>query len=371
MLPQYRHQLLFPLLAMLLVMFVASCSNLPDLVGADNAEKPVASVETTKRKVFIATTREASDITEVFYNSERAPELGLASVVVSIPPNHVAGRIERPKRLPPNPETQFAVIEPTVYQSDNGFVSALKRELAKRAPEDRTVMLFVHGYNNSASDAILRIAQFTEDTGFTGVPVLFSWASAAKFTHYVYDLNSALSARPRLLETAAIIQRANATGYDIFAHSMGGFLTVEAIVQAKIAGHYNTTGRLENVMLASPDIDMDVFRSQLEVLDRKDRNFTVFVSSDDKALGFSQWISGGVPRVGAADARALEALGVTVIDLSKIGETSSVNHTKFAGSAGVVQVIGNSLKEDNYNDGQNSPMLLEMLATGAVVTVTN
>ncbi|WP_406651329.1 alpha/beta hydrolase (plasmid) [Aliisedimentitalea scapharcae] len=335
----------------------------------DNPETPVAKTTSTKRKVFLATTREASEVVEVFFTSERAPDLGLASVVVSIPPNHVPGQIERPKRLPPDPTTEFAVVEPTVYKSENSFISEINRELAKKPPKDRNLMLFVHGYNNTASDSILRIAQFVEDTGFNGVPVLFSWASAAKVSHYVYDLNSALAARPLLLEASGILQRTNAQGFDVFAHSMGGMLMLEAIVHAELSGKYNIGGRLGNVMLASPDIDLDVFESQLASLDPKERNFTIFVANDDKALKFSRWISGGVPRVGAAHTEALAELGVTVIDLSQVDDSSSGTHSKFAGSPEVVQVIGNSLKADNYQSGKSQLVLLEILGSSAVLTV--
>ena len=59
-------------------------------------------------------------------------------------------------------------------------------------------MFFVHGYNNTTSDAVLRLAQFVEDSGFEGVPVLFDWASAGELTRYVYDLNSSLIARDKI-----------------------------------------------------------------------------------------------------------------------------------------------------------------------------
>lgn len=354
---------MFRLGAFLLIFGVfVSCTRAPELVGIDNVQTPVAlHKEATKRKVFIATTREATEAAGVFYSSERAPDLGFASVVVSIPPNHVPGELERPKKLPPDPQTEFAVIEPTVYDTGQVFVSGINKELAKLPPGERKVLLFIHGYNNTISDSILRMAQFVEDTDFKGVPVLFSWASGAKAKLYVYDLNSALAARPRFLETGEFLAQTNATGFDIFAHSMGSMVAVESIVQASLAGDYNSSGRLENVMLASPDIDLDLFRSQIERLKERDRNFFVFVSKDDKALGFARRISGGVDRVGATDAVILEELGVTVIDLSNIDDSSSGSHSKFAGSPEVVQLIGNSLKSDHYRRAPHQPTLVEVL----------
>lgn len=358
------------LVATVFLSVLAACGRAPDLVGIDNAQKPVAEQkEAQLRKVFIATTREASEVVGVFYSAERAPELGLASVVVSIPPTHVVGQLERPKNLPPDPETEFAVIEPAVYRSENSFVSSINAELAKLPPNKRKILLFVHGYNNTTSDSILRMAQFVEDTGFDGVPILFAWASAAKASHYVYDLNSALIARPQLLETGRILKRTNATGADLFAHSMGSFLTVEAIVQAQLAGNFNATKQIENVMLAAPDIDLNLFQTQLSYLRKQDRNFTIFASTDDKALGFSKRISGGVQRVGAADASQLEPLGVTVIDLSKIDDSSSGSHSKFAGSPEIVQLLGKSLKSDNFRSGQKQSTLVEILDGVPVLSV--
>jgi len=325
--------------------------------------KPVATVATAvKRPIFMITTREASDVIGVFYSEKRAPELGFSSVTVSIPPNHETGNLERPIKMPPDPETEFAIVEPVTYASDSVFLSHLDRELSKRAPKDRSILFFVHGYNNSVSDSLLRIAQFSEDTGFAGVPVLFSWASAAKASRYVYDLNSALIARPKLLETGQILRRSKARGVNLFAHSMGAFLTVEAIVQAQLIGRYpKNSGWFHNIMLAAPDIDMDLFKTQLATLPENKRNIFVFVSHDDKALGFSRRISGGVQRAGAADDVELTELGVTVIDLSSVDDSTSGTHSKFAGSPEVVQLIGKSLTQDNFRKPPRAPTLVDTL----------
>jgi esterase/lipase superfamily enzyme len=155
--------------AAVLLTLLSGCTRPPELVGIDNAAIPVASVEgATKRKVFLVTTREASEVVGAFNSDQRAPELGFASVTVSIPQIHVAGEIERPKHLPPDPQTEFAIVDPQVFASDAVFVSRINRELAKLPPEDREILFFVHGYNNTVSDSLLRIAQFSEDTGSQG-----------------------------------------------------------------------------------------------------------------------------------------------------------------------------------------------------------
>jgi esterase/lipase superfamily enzyme len=360
------------LATIMVVSLLSSCSRAPDLVGIDNFETPVESVgEATRQKIFITTTRQATEVVGAFYSGQRAPELGIASVVVSIPPNHISGDLERAKQMPPDPRTEFAVIEPTVYQSDNAFIKSVNASLAKLPPSDRNILFFVHGYNNTISDSILRLAQFVEDTDYEGVPVLFSWASAAQPVKYVYDLNSAMAARPRLLEAAGIITRTNAKGVDIFAHSMGALLTMEAIIFAELAGRFNSSGLLQTVMLAAPDIDIDLFRSQLGMIEKDHQKLFVLTSKDDSVLSFSRRISGGVVRVGSADSAELAELGVTVIDVSNVDDSKSGSHSKFAGSPEVVQLIGQGLNKSSRFGAHSTGSLGSMIAGLPILVVTN
>jgi len=353
---RWAHGALFTLLV---VALLSSCTRPPDLVGIDNPKTPTESVQdATQQKVFITTTRQATEVVGAFYSGQRALELGLASVVVSIPPNHVSGELERAKRMPPDPRTEFAVIEPTVYQSDNAFIRSVNAALAELPPNDRNILLFVHGYNSTISDSILRLAQFVEDTDYKGVPVLFSWASAAEPVKYVYDLNSAMAARPYLLEAASMLAKTNAKGADVFAHSMGSLLTMEAMVAAeKSSGTFNASGRLNTVMLAAPDIDIDLFRSQLSMIGKYHQKLYVLTSKDDYALNISRRVSGGVNRVGSTDSEELAELGVTVIDLSQIKNSKSGSHFKFAGSPEVVQLIGQGLNDSSrFRTNSRNPL---------------
>jgi esterase/lipase superfamily enzyme len=363
---------LIPVLVSTMVL-LAACSKPPELIGIDNPEVPAETVaDVSRHRVFIMTTRQATEVVGAFFSAMRAPELGLASVDVTIPPNHAVGQLERPKRLPPDPRTEFTVIDPMVYTTDQAFISEINRQLALRPPGQRKLLFFVHGYNNTASDAILRLAQFVEDTGFPGVPVLFTWASAAKTQRYVYDLNSALVARTELREMSDILGRTRAENYDILAHSMGTFLTMEGLVYAQQTGRLNSQGRISTIMLASPDIDFDLFKAQLAELPTSivDKMY-LLVSSDDGALRVSRLIAGGVPRVGAADAAALGQLGVTVIDLSKIEDSSSGSHSKFAGSPEVVQLIGAGLNNAGRFGEDSAPRLDELLLSVPVRILGN
>jgi esterase/lipase superfamily enzyme len=366
-----RDRLRFPVfVSMALVLALAGCARPPQLVGIDNPAVPAASVpDLTRHRVFLASTREASEVVGTFFSSGRAPELSFGSVDVTIPPIHAVGELERPQTLPPDPRTEFTVIDPVIYASDPAFVAEVNRELDARPPGQRELLIFVHGYNNTVSDAILRLAQFVEDTGFEGVPVLFTWASAANASRYVYDLNSALVARTDLKHMADTLTETRAEGVNIFAHSMGTFLTMEGLVDAAQAGYLGRRARIDHIMLASPDIDIDLFRKQIvelppEILAK----MYLFVSADDRALRISRRIAGGVPRVGAANADELEELGLTVIDLSEIEDSSSGSHSKFAGSPEVVRLIGAGLNSAG-RFGEGATPGLDQLLSGVPIRI--
>ena len=365
-------RLLASVLAVLAIaLFSVGCAKAPGLVGSDNPELPADQVAgATKQVIFIATTRQASGAEGVLYSGKRSEELGLASVTVSIPPTHKPGQIERARTLPPDPSRHFAIVNPTIYATEDVFVRALDEQLLKLAPENQNVLFFVHGYNTTLSDAILRLAQFVEDTEFDGVPVLLSWASAAKTLQYVYDINSALAARSDFLRAGEIVTRSRARQFDILAFSMGGFLTMEAIAQAEIAGEFNPRERVRNIILAAPDIDMDVFRSQLEEITHDNQKIFVLVSSDDSALSFSKLISGGVDRVGAADATELAEYGVTVIDLSRVSDSNSGSHAKFAASPEVVRLIGDGIRNSS-RPGRSPRDLRELVGEAPIEVVSN
>jgi esterase/lipase superfamily enzyme len=352
---------------------LVGCAADRNVIGIDNSQFPSAYVEgATREKIFIASTREATDKTGALFSERRASTVGLASVEVSIPPVHVIGKLERAVQMPPDPRTEFAVVDPTVYATDQAFISAVNAELAKRPKGERNLMVFVHGYNNTTSDSVLRSAQFVNDSGYEGVVMLLDWASAGKLPRYVYDLNSTLVARGLLSEINSILLLTQAENYDIFAHSMGGFLTMEAIRDAVKDNKLNSSGKLQNVVLASPDIDLDLFRTHMAVIGDNLANFYVLSSENDRTLAFSQIIAGGVPRVGAANAEELAELGATVIDLTEVDDSSSGSHSKFAGSPEVVQLLGNGMNQHSQFDRKSAgARLQELVASTAIVVVGN
>jgi esterase/lipase superfamily enzyme len=86
----------------------------------------------------------------------------------------------------------------------------------------------------------------------------------------------------------------------ILCHSMGCLPTVEAIrSEALHAGRIGS--KVKNVMLVAPDVDVNLFRTQMREIGSARPRFAVFVSQDDRALMLSRSISGGVARLGQVD----------------------------------------------------------------------
>ena len=55
------------------------------------------------------------------------------------------------------------------------------------------------------------------------------------------------------------------------------------------------------VVLVAPDVDVDVFRTEMQNMGKSRPQFLLFASQDDRALNFSKTIWGGVQRIGAID----------------------------------------------------------------------
>ncbi len=297
--------------------------------------------------MLVATTRVPSGDPNTLFSGERSARPFLTDIAVSIPPdkNRKAGSVQWPKKLPPNPATDFAVTRveqlPSVESGEAWFSAHNK---------NGHVMVFVHGFNNRYEDAVFRFAQIVHDSDAQVTPILFTWPSRARVFDYNYDKESTNYSRTgleRLLR--AIEAEKGVTDITILAHSMGTWLAMESLRQMAIRDGGKLGPKIQNVVLASPDIDIDVFARQWSDMGERKPNFTIFVSQDDRALALSRFISGDVQRLGQINPsdepyRAqFEKAGITVVDLTKVQTGDRLNHGKFAESPQIVQLIGERL----------------------------
>ncbi len=327
-----------------LCLIASACAGLPEGVL-----EPVAKTSpgATLLPIMVATTRAPSDSPGVLYGGERGANIDLTEIVVSIPPdaNRKVGQVQWPKRLPADPSKDFATVSITPVKTMAAAEDWLR---GHRTPNGR-LMVFVHGFNNRYESAVYRFAQIAHDSGAAATPVLFTWPSRGSVFAYGYDKESTNYSRTALesLLTAAV-RDPRIKEVTVLAHSMGTWLTVEALRQMAIRND-GIPAKIQNVILASPDLDIDVFRAQLADMGPKKPKFTVFVSRDDRALSLSRRISGNVDRLGQIDinnadyASMLAGEGITLLDLSALQAGDSLNHTKFAESPEVVKLLGDRL----------------------------
>lgn len=126
-------------------------------------------------------------------------------------------------------------------------------------------------------------------------------------------------------------------------------------------------------MLAAPDVDVDVFRRQIALIDdgKTRPDFTLFVSRDDEALAMSRILWGSTDRVGAIDPEKepyraqLAHAKLRVVDLTNVKTDDRTGHAKFAESPEVVQMIGARLAS-GQTLGDSQAGLGERLSTVAI-----
>lgn len=297
--------------------------------------------------LLVATTRAPSSEPGVLYSGERGDALQSNELTVSIPPpeNRQVGQVQWPKQLPPNPATDFATTRVKALSNAGEIRGWVKQHL----PRSRRVLIFVHGFNNRYEDAVYRFAQIVHDSGADVAPILFTWPSRGNVLDYAYDRESTNYSRTQLEEVLRQAARDPDVGeITIMAHSMGSWLAVEALRQMAMRDG-RVAPSIRNVILASPDIDVQVFRKQWLELGPQRPQLTLFVSQDDKALDVSRLIGGAVDRLGQINPAAepyrseLEKAGVTVLDLTALKGGDPLNHGKFAERPEVVRLLGERL----------------------------
>lgn len=263
------------------------------------------------------------------YGTGRSASVGFGSVIVEIgndltwqhlvdisetssrrsaPALRVISRAEL-DRFPPTPHA-FQVIDGKtredlgVQAKYDRAAAQFRQEINRRLAQtgDNAVHIFVHGFKNSFDQAAVSLAELWHFIGRRGVPMLYSWPAAKQglFGYFVdresgeftiYHLKNLI----RLLASFPEVERIN-----ILAHSRGTDVTTSAlrelIIEAR-AGNRDPRElyRIENLILAAPDLDFDIVRQRLmaEKIGPAFDQITVYTTDSDKALGLSQTLMSG------------------------------------------------------------------------------
>jgi esterase/lipase superfamily enzyme len=300
---------------------------------------------------------------DVFYGTDRAVQRGrpvaerygpgrmtatslhLGVCKVSVPRDHRMGEIERPSiwklEFTPDP-TRHMVLLGLEELGKEKFYRRLQGKLGKSAAKE--LLVFVHGYNTSFHDAVLRTAQLAYDLGLDGAPVLYSWPSQASVSAYTVDENNVLwtvdHLEPFLNDLAA---RSGARSIYLIAHSMGNRALTDALRNIALRRGDSAKPLFTEILLTAPDIDAGHFMQLAQHFRRTGQRVTLYASSNDQALKASKQVH-GLPRAGDSLPDVVVLPGIDTIDVSAV-DTSLLGHSYFGDNQSVLSDIFNLLRK--------------------------
>ncbi len=352
-------------LALCVSLLLAACADrdlMPIVPEAVNIGTPYT--------VFSTTTREQE--ADGTFGFRRSEELRMVEMTITIPPSHSPGELSY-RYKNPDPRKNFTIAQELPVDSVSDLRARFLREQRENNWPLREVTIFVHGYNSTHPETAYRAAQMAHDVKLPGSLVMYSWPSRGRAFGYAYDIDSVLFARDGLEETVRRVKQAGAERIILVAHSMGTALAMEMLRQADLRNPGWAARTLNGgVILISPDLDVDVFDSQMMDLKRVPQPFAVMVSEKDRILNISGRLRGtsqGERLGNIKSADRLERWPIEVIDLTAFNADAASGHFVAATSPSLLAVL-QSASNVSRVFGPVDPNLLQQILPQSQ-TITN
>jgi esterase/lipase superfamily enzyme len=214
--------------------------------------------------------------------------------------------------------------------ADQRFLAELDAQL--RRGRNRELVLYVHGYRVTFDEVTVQMGSFAHYLGH-GTMVTFQWPTGLNFWNYVTDCPRAERHIPDIERLIALLAKSSAETINVMAYSCGSPLLAAALVRLRnrhsAQGHADlvTHYRLGNVIFVASDVDLKTFarehvRPSLDLA----QQLIVYVSRNDRALGFSSLVAGasrlGKPDIDDLTPRELDRLAadprLQVVDVSDV-----------------------------------------------------
>lgn len=230
-------------------------------------------------------------------------DFSFGTVVVSIPTNRQPGELN----LPPwwklidrgNPELYFQLNAISVLSRD-----AVLRDLTESTTNPQaSLLIFVHGFNVTFSEAALRTAQLAHDLSFPGKVLLYSWPSGGSIEDYWTDEDSARISAPRFQQLLKDLVATNVQRIYVVAHSMGTRIAIPSVAATKATAPQRS--KVSELVLAAADFNQIEFKELARgfaEMRSTGTNVTIYAASNDFALKVSKIIH-SYRRVGESDPR--------------------------------------------------------------------
>jgi esterase/lipase superfamily enzyme len=201
--------------------------------------------------------------------------------------------------------------------SQGGFLPQVVEEISNPG---RNLLVFIHGFDNTFSDAVTRAAFNREWLAASGVPgtdttvIAFSWPSKGKIVSfpilqadYLFDQSMARNSGLHLMAFFAnlgpilLAARARGNRTTLLAHSMGNLALQSAVENWFLHGNGDDV-MFDLAVLAAGDCSYDTFDqpnlARLSGLDHLARRVSIYYSHVDHVLQLSMVVNLGARRLG-------------------------------------------------------------------------
>jgi esterase/lipase superfamily enzyme len=182
--------------------------------------------------------------------------------------------------------------------------------------------VFVHGFNNTFEDAVLRAAQIGHDLGIGQGIGLYSWPSKGKKRAYAADEAAVEESKYHLanfIET--FVENSYEKSINLIAHSMGCRCLLNALEVLSIERRH-ILSEINQVILAAADVDAAAMRHLSQAALNHSTRTTSYVSDQDKALLVSEWLH-DFPRVGVSPPTfVLDGMDTVIVNDMNLGDFS-------------------------------------------------
>jgi esterase/lipase superfamily enzyme len=178
-------------------------------------------------------------------------------------------------------------------------------------------VIYVHGYGEYFAKNCRRAALLQQRLGLDGRMLLFSWPSSSYLTYAgdAIDLEQSIDELNALLDLAA--GRIGHQRIVLVAHSMGSRGLVAALKARDEEPKFGAA------IFVAPDIRRDVYRQNVDAVQKKVSDIVVYMSDSDRVLWLSTTVNAS-GRLGVA--KEFDVEHTTVIDVTPAGTTDITGH---------------------------------------------
>jgi esterase/lipase superfamily enzyme len=308
----------------------------------------------TPVRIFFGTEREKQQgKARVIFTGDRAGKLQLGRAIVTVPKaaDRERGEIPRPQwwervflRVSPegDPAKHFTILSNgfKLFSNPEDFIAEVREHMKDAGAYKDHAFVFVHGYNVPFDAALYRTAQIAYDLGHEagghqvpfGTAFLYSWPSSGETYDYAYDLESARFTVTHLKDFIGLVTaRSGAKEIHLIAHSMGNVALMNALHEFS-RDPTNAGAKLNQVVLAAPDMDVREFERLARAITPIAKNVTLYASSKDVAMMASRKVHRDQARAGDVTEKGPVIVDkVYSIDISALStDFFSIRHSDYA-----------------------------------------